>query len=326
VIARVTLRRKTSGAKAIRRRLTRLYRRMTSDQVVVERGRGWVSHRGSSTVLLQRGGSEPRRGIFMRGACDAPALFTLAPMLIGDLAGSLCIHQSGMGVSGARSDLLLQTHAGVPADYLEEVRARFDLPRDYFAATLFESTFTPRGFERHGAFPKSVIVLSVLPDLTRTIYRDRERGYLVDPGTAWLNNKVADALADLSFVGWFREHFEQAGRISVEDFRANYGRLIPLIKWETGAHVLVFNTLEIEPLDATHDYSLRNLANASRRRRFNIALAELSRELVFEVVDVDRVLKGQGVEHQVDFSHFPVDRMRAVASEVHRILRELEVV
>jgi hypothetical protein len=296
---------------------------MTQDRLMIERGRDWVSYRGNKTVLLRRGPVEPRRSVVMRGACDVASLFTLAPIVIDDLVGSLCIHESGSGISGSRSDFLLQCYDGVPADFEEEVRERFNLAPGYFAPTLFAPTFVAEGFERHGEFPKSVIVLSILPELTRTVYRHRERGYLVDPGTAWLNKRLAGALADLSFVTWFREHFESAGRMSIEDFAANYRRLIPLLRQQTGAHVLVFNSLEVEPLDPTFDYSLRNLSSASRRRRYNIALAELSGELGFSVVDVDRVLKEQGVDRQVDFSHFPVDQMQAVASEVAALMRDL---
>jgi len=203
---------------------------------------------------------------------------------------------------------------------------KLGLPRTHFQPTLFEPRFTVKDLSGDRAtFPKTVVVLSVLPDLSRTVYRHREAGYLVDPGAAWLNNMQA-ALQDLSFVRWFSEQFERVGRVSVEGFAQNYRRLIPLIQQETRASVLVFNSLEIEPFDHTHDYSDRNMEFATRRRRFNIALNELSRELGFHVVDVDRVLKTQSVERQVDFSHFPVERMRAVAEDALRTLREINVV
>lgn len=315
-----------STALAIRRRAARMYQGVTSQQFAVERGRGWVSYRKNTTVLLRSGSGEPRRGIFLRGACDAPSLFTLAPLLVDRLAGSICIHLGGSGVSSARSDLLLQTLTGVPDDFVETVRSKLDLPFDYFSPTLFEPSFTPLGFERYGAFPKSVITMSVLPDLSRTMYRHIKTGYLVDPGTTWLNNKLANALEDLSFITWFREEFESVGRMSAEDLAATYRRLIPLIKQHTGAHVLVFNTLDVEPLDGTYEFAHRNIERAVRRRSLNIALAELSQELDFRVIDVDRVLKEEGVDRQVDFAHFPVDRMRAVAAEAHRILLDLGVV
>ena len=316
------------GRRSVTRRLKRALvrlRRRVGPEFASQRGPGWVSYRGERTALLRRGSDEPRRGIYLRGACDVPSMFTLAPLVVDDLQGTLCIHMSGRGVSDARSDLLLQTWSGVPDDFAREVRERFDLPPGYFAPTLFEPTFTVPGLPDPGPFPKTVVVLSVLPDLTRTMYRHRETGYLVDPGAAWLN-RLSTALADTSFVRWFNERFESMGRLTPEAFAASYRELIPAIRKETGAHVLVLNSLEIEPFDPTHDYSVRNLQSATRRRRFNIALAELSRELDFHVVDVDRVLKENGVERQVDFSHFPGDRMRAVGAEARRILRGLQVV
>ncbi|HWC32181.1 MAG TPA: SGNH/GDSL hydrolase family protein [Actinomycetota bacterium] len=302
--------------------MVRLYDRLTPD-FVVERGRDWVSYRGPRTVYL-RNGSGPPRGIYLRGACDAPAMFTLAPLVIDELRGSLCVHMGGTGVSDARSDLLLQTFTGVSPEFVEDVRSSFRLPGAYFEPTLFEPEFSVRGLPESERFPKTVVVLSVLPDLTRTMYRHRATGYLVDPGAGWLND-LAGALEDLSFVDWFRRNFESIGLMSADDFGESYRRLVPAIREATGAHVLVFNALEVEPSDATHDYSVRDFESATRRRRFNVALAELAEELGFRVIDVDRVLKEQGIERQVDFSHFPVERMRAVAVEARRILRDLGV-
>jgi hypothetical protein len=295
-------------------------------QVLVEKGPGWISYRTTRSVVLRRGSDVPSRGIYLRGACDVPSLFVLPRRVIDELEGSLCIHASGNGVSGTRSDLLLQTHAGVPETFADEIREQVPFARGYFDPTLFEPEFIVSGLPGGPArFPKTVVALSVLPDLTRSIYRHRESGYLMDPGGAWLN-RVGAALENPAFVSWFNKAFESIGRISVEEFAQNMRRLVPLVRGETGAHVLIFNSLEIEPFDPTHDYSLRNLASASRRRRFNIALAELSAEVGFHVVDVDRVLKEQGVERQVDFSHFPVERMQAVADEALRILRGIGVV
>ncbi len=118
-----------------------------------------------------------------------PSLFMLPRMVIDELEGSLCIHVSGNGVSGARSDLLLQTHAGVPEAFGDEVRKQVPFARGYFDPTLFEPRFSVSGVPGGPLeFPKTVVVLSVLPDLTRTLYRHRETGYLVDPGWAWLND------------------------------------------------------------------------------------------------------------------------------------------
>ncbi|MGF1618498.1 MAG: hypothetical protein ACFCU2_11940, partial [Acidimicrobiia bacterium] len=76
----------------------------------------------------------------------------------------------------------------------------------------------------------------------------------------------------------------------------------------------------------THNYQLVKTAHAARRREFTIALAELSAELNFAIVDIDRILKNMGVEEQVDFAHFPVDRMGPIGVEVHRILKAIDFV
>jgi hypothetical protein len=310
--------------KRMRRRAVRLYRRLSSD-AVVERGPGWVSWRGERSVVLRRDADEPRRGIYLRGACDLPSMFLLAPVVIEHLEGSLCIHLGGSGAADARSDLLLQSYSGVPPWFEQEVGARFTIPPGYFADTLFQPTFEVADIPGKPAFPRTVVVLSILPDLTRAVYRHRRTGYLIDPGTAWLN-RIATARRDPSLVNWFQESWEPVGRTSVEQLGENYRRLIPLVKEKTGAEIMVFNALEIEPNDPTHDYSLRHLESASRRRRFNLALAELSEELSFRVVDVDRILKVGGVDRQIDFSHFPVGSMRDVAAEAGRILADIGVV
>jgi hypothetical protein len=66
--------------------------------------------------------------------------------------------------------------------------------------------------------------------------------------------------------------------------------------------------------------------DVARRRSFAIALAEMSRELDFDVVDVDRILKLYGVEGQVDFAHFIEEKYEHIAAEVYRILRGRELI
>ena len=56
------------------------------------------------------------------------------------------------------------------------------------------------------------------------------------------------------------------------------------------------------------------------------AVAELSRELDFALVDVDAVLKREGIQEQVDYGHFPLERMEPIAREVTRALLEREVI
>ena len=82
----------------------------------------------------------------------------------------------------------------------------------------------------------------------------------------------------------------------------------------------------VDPANPTHNYQLVKAAHSVRRREFTIALAELSQDLGFAIVDVDRLLKAAGVDEQVDFAHFPVDRMMPIGAELHRILQRLGTV
>ncbi len=82
----------------------------------------------------------------------------------------------------------------------------------------------------------------------------------------------------------------------------------------------------VDPRSPTHNYQFVKTAHSVRRRAFLITLAELSRDLDIPIVDVDRLLKRAGIQEQVDFAHFSVDRMAPLGAEVHRILKALEKV
>jgi hypothetical protein len=197
------------------------------------------------------------------------------------------------------------------------------LPLGYFEPRLFGPTFSVPGF---GEFPKTVVVLSMAADVVRTVYRHRESGLLVDPGGWWLEQSMDRVLANLSTVRWFRENFEKVGRLSIEESHANLGKVVSTLAAATGAHIIVFNTLTVEPGTSTHSYQLVENPMTVRLRRFNLSLVELSRTLGFSIIDIDRILKREGVREQVDFAHFTPERFRPIAVELHRVLVELDVI
>ena len=134
-------------------------------------------------------------------------------------------------------------------------------------------------------------------------------------------------LDDLSAVEWFREHFTKIGRLSIEQSVANNTRVIDELRSRIGAKVVFYNTMVIDPGSTVHNYQWLNAAHAARRRQFAIALAEMSADLDFPVRrGRRRVLKSEGVKEQVDFAHFPVERMQPVGAEFHRIIRDLGIV
>jgi hypothetical protein len=200
------------------------------------------------------------------------------------------------------------------------------LNASYFSPSFFGPSFDVANVPQAGEFPKSVIVLGIASDEVRQVYRHRELGFLVDPGGWWLNQDLNNVLDDLSAVEWFRTKFRRAGRMSIDDFRKNNTRLVGEIRERTGADVVYYNTMVLDPANPTHNYQLVKTAHSVRRREFAIALAELSRDLDFSIVDVDRILKGAGVKEQVDFAHFPTDRMVPIGADLYRVLKDLGTV
>ncbi len=118
----------------------------------------------------------------------------------------------------------------------------------------------------------------------------------------------------------------KVGRLAVEQFVANFTRVIQLVQRNTNARILVFNTLTVDPGSVTHNYQFVNNCHALRRREFQLALIELSRTLDFSIIDIDLILKRVGVRTQVDFGHPPPAFNALIAQEMVRLFRELGMV
>ena len=280
---------------------------------------------GENFVLLGSGSPAGRRiGLYAKGSCDLSSVFACVPLIEEILDGTCCIRKDGL-IADTRSDIHLQTLHEFPRDWTRPIVRRFRLPEDYFRPVLFEPTFTVPAADGPQEFPKSAILLSIVADVTRNGYRHKDHGFVVDPGGGWLNQSLAHVLDDLDSVACFRESFVPIGRISLDDFVANFTSLIALLKARTGAHVLVYNTLTVEPGSRIHNLQLVKNFPPQRRREFVVALAELSRALDFSIVDVDRIGKRFGIQAQVDFGHLPAELSLLIAREVVRILRDLDV-
>lgn len=312
-----------------RRRRLRLLRRQSALHRAVQTSKLAVRKRTSReftgkgfAVLWADRVWERRTGIYLKGSCDLPAVFAAAPQIREAMEGVCCIREEPGGVSNARSDVMLQTLDEPESAVLAPAMENLNLPAAWFKPRVFEPRFRIPEVPSLGEFPKSVIVLSIASDVVRTVYRHREHGFLVDPGGWWLNQDMTHVMTDLSAAQWFRTNFKSLGRISVEDFQSNYRKLVKTLQERTGAEILVFNTLVVEPGSTDHSYRFVKNSHAVRRRQFNLALTELSRELGFSIVDVDRILKTEGVREQVDFAHFPPERFRSIATEVFRIMAD----
>ena len=291
-------------------------------EIKKESGDGWVQYSGRRSVVVSESDDfpEPRRGILLKGGCDLPSVFTAAPLMREGIRGTVAITRHIGGTGGNRSDQILQTLDALDPDAVAETAEMLDLSDDYFEPTFFSRTFQIPFLPQAGEFQKDLVVMGISTDETRQMYRHREAGFLADPGGWWLNQDLGRVLDDRETVDWFRKSFKRVGRLSEDDFRKYNTRLVQEIRERVGAQVMYYNTMVLDPDNPTHNYQLVKTAHSVRRREFTIALAELSRELDFPIVDVDRILKTHGVSEQVDFAHFPVDRMVPIGAEAYRIL------
>jgi len=283
---------------------------------------------GQNHVVFWEGDRDRRRiGMFMMGGCDLPSIYKAVPLIRRDLDGTCAVVNSG-SLANSRSDMILQSLDRPDPEVTRDVVERLGLGEDYFETPLFEPTFRiPESGFSGVDFSKDVVVLSIAADAVRTVYRHKSHGYLVDPGGWWLDGSKKQMLENLDLVGWFRDNFESIGRITPEEFYENYSKWLPVVKARTGAQVLVFNVLTVEPANATHNYQLIRNAHTRHRREMNLALFELAKTHDLSVIDIDRVLKQVGIrESQVDFAHYPPECYEPIAREVYRVLKDREII
>ena len=226
---------------------------------------------GRSATVFRNGDSDRRVGIYMLGACDLPAAFVAKPFIREHLDGTCAIVRDGE-VADSRSDFLIQLHENPPPeDVIRPVIERMNLSPDAFEPKLFRPTFTVPYLKSIGEFPKSAVILSTSGDATRTLYRHREHGFIVDPGGWWLQQPMEEVLEHMDKVTWLRERFEKVPRLSVDEFQKLFGRVVELVKAQTGAEVLVFTTSSLEPGSREHNFGHVKRPQHLRRREMNIA-------------------------------------------------------
>jgi hypothetical protein len=309
---------------SLTKRTLRLLRKRIGANSRVERGmRAFANRRKlrSSGFMIRTdacvidGPVEERFGIYAYGACDLDAVVPAGRHLRRSAAGLTAVLHVG-DIALSRSDFMLQGIESPPAhDVVAEAIEKLELDPDHFSATLFEPNFVVPDHEELGEFAKNVVVLSIAPDMVRTIYRHREHDYLLDPGGFWLGSDLAKVLGDLDKVKWFAANFKKLGRIAVEDSLANFRRIITLLRTRVGAEVMVANALVVDPGITTFDYRLSHSPHTSRRREFVLGLVELSREMGFPILDIDTLTKRDGVTGMGDFVHYTADQRLTIGRE-----------
>lgn len=310
----------------VRRELEADVVRRTHAGAVQTLGRGWLT-------VTTRSEPEPRRGLYLYGACDLLALYAMHDPLARRDRGTYGMAAPG-NITMTRPDVLLQTLDAPVGPEVREILDRLRLHRWYFRPILFEPEFTvsgriPTRWNLPGravreTFRKDVVVLSTAAGLVRSTLRHKKTGLLVDPGGRWFEGRaaIADTAGATEERRWVRENFTSAGRLSTSEHLALMRELVEQVRRHTGARVAIFNALSVEPGNPVHSYGNRSRPEPVRRRETLIGLAELGRDMDVPIVDVDAALKRSGIAEAVDFAHFPPDRCEAVAAEAYRVFDE----
>jgi hypothetical protein len=203
-----------------------------------------------------------------------------------------------------RSDALLAATGVVPAELQENAP-----PLAPYSA---ESQFSRRVFTT----ASDVVVLSLQPDIITPLVQHRSDDYLLYPYD-W-NSWPAE------MQQWLVARFRDIGHLDVASSVRNLTQLCTEIQGSTGAHVLIYNVSATVPGDLVHCHQGFEDVLATRIRRFNLGLIELSQQLGVSIVDVDALLAGAGAARlKIGPFHLTAEGCRLVAQEVVRILEDL---
>jgi lysophospholipase L1-like esterase len=206
-----------------------------------------------------------------------------------------------------RSDAILQANGTVPGELTNHALQLGSYPaQSQFSAALFEN-------DTADAF-----VFSILGETATALVRHNQAGFLFYPADS---DRWAAADRD-----WLRSDFTRLDLLDVDTSMRNLRAIIDRIRERSEAPILVYNVSPIVPGETVHCLQGLGEIYATKCRRFNLGLAEISEELGISIVDVDSVLARAGADRlKIDAMHLTPEGYRLVAEEVVRILVDLDV-
>jgi hypothetical protein len=206
-----------------------------------------------------------------------------------------------------RSDAILQANGTVPGELTNHALQLGSYPvQSQFSAALFEN-------DTADAF-----VFSILGETATALVRHNQAGFLFYPADS---DRWAATDRD-----WLRSDFTRLDLLDVDTSMRNLRAIIDRIRERSEAPILVYNVSPIVPGETVHCLQGLGEIYATKCRRFNLGLAEISEELGISIVDVDSVLARAGADRlKIDAMHLTPEGYRLVAEEVVRILVDLDV-
>jgi hypothetical protein len=205
-----------------------------------------------------------------------------------------------------RSDALLKADGVVPAELAERPLALGSYP--------VESQFSPALF----TYEADAYVLSIMPDAATCLLRHRGSGFLFYPGetAGW----------SLEDRRWLKADFTSLPLMDLTASFANLESIVARIRTRTDAPILIYNLSPIVPGQIVHCLQGLGETFATRIRRFNLALADLSEREGISIIDVDEILARAGADRlKVDAMHLKPEAYRLIAEEVVRVLEDVGV-
>jgi len=205
-----------------------------------------------------------------------------------------------------RSDALLRSDGTVP-----KCVAQRQLPLGAYPA---ESQFSPAVFGTSA----DAIIFSIQPDLTTGLMKHQREEFLF-----YASERAQWSAEDRQ---WLADEFVPAATLPPEESMSNFAAIIERIRQQSQAPILIYNLSPIVPGEALHCYQGLDETYATRIRKFNLGLIELSEKTGVSIVDVDSLLARKGAEAlKLDPVHLTPEGYSLVAEEVVRILGDCGV-
>lgn len=95
---------------------------------------------------------------------------------------------------------------------------------------------------------------------------------------------------------WLQSNYEASGLLSVDAAMNNLAAIVAKIRGHSEVPILIFNLSPVIPGDQVHCYAGLGETFATRIRKFNPALEELSENSGISIIDVDTIVARHGAD------------------------------
>jgi hypothetical protein len=166
--------------------------------------------------------------------------------------------------------------------------------------------------------PADAFVLSIQADVTTGLMRSKTDGYLFYPSET--SRWSADDRA------WLKSEFTYVEPLSPDASADNILKIIERIRETSDRPILIYNVSSYVPGESLHCYEFIGTTLSSRIKQYNCNLIEISGQTGISIVDVDRLVAGEGAAGmKIDVLHLNARGYELIGREVVRILDDIGV-